>query len=207
MSASVDTGARAERLSEELRDPSAELDGLVGSIVVDVEPSDAKVTVDGRALPLSELHAGVEVNVGEHTVIADEPGYARLVRVVNVASGYVASGFLYASGSITEIDMEQVGNIPDAVDCTNWHGESDFQDTEVTGYDQGNNHDFKIVWQPGYVDWYVDGTQVVHHTQAVPSAPAPFLFNLWGTNSSSFGGTASPGTTRYMYISNFSYHQ
>ena len=128
-------------------------------------------------------------------------------RVVNVASGYVASGFLYASNSETEIDMEQVGNIPDAVDCTNWHGESDFQDTEVTGYDQGDNHDFKIVWQPGYVDWYVDGTLVVHHTQAVPSAPAPFLFNLWGTNSSSFGGSASPGTTRYMYISNFSYSQ
>jgi hypothetical protein len=64
-----------------------ELDSLVGSIVVEVEPSDAKVTVDGRAMPPSELHAGVELNVGEHTVVADEPGYARLVRVVNVASG------------------------------------------------------------------------------------------------------------------------
>jgi hypothetical protein len=30
-------------------------------------------------------------------------------RVVNVASGSVASGFLYATNSITEIDMEQVG--------------------------------------------------------------------------------------------------
>ena len=91
-------------------------------------------------------------------------------RVVNVLSGSVMTGFFYASDSITEIDMEQVGNKPDAVDCTNWHGESNFQDTEVFGFDQGNSHDFKIVWQPSYVDWYVDGDLVVHHTQAVPSA-------------------------------------
>ncbi len=70
-----------------VRDAITELDGLVGSIVVEVEPSDAKVTIDGRALSLSEQKAGVEVNVGEHTIIADESGFARLVRVVSVASG------------------------------------------------------------------------------------------------------------------------
>ncbi|MEI9939340.1 MAG: PEGA domain-containing protein [Pseudomonadota bacterium] len=64
-----------------------ELRGLVGSIVVNVEPSEAKVTIDGRAVPLSELRTGVDVNVGEHTLVADLPGYARLSRVVSVASG------------------------------------------------------------------------------------------------------------------------
>jgi len=59
----------------------------VGSIVVNVEPSDAKVTIDGRAVSLGELRAGVDVNVGEHTLVADLPGYARLSRVVSVASG------------------------------------------------------------------------------------------------------------------------
>src|SRR4051812_7106673 len=68
-------------------DAIVELHGLVGSIVVNVEPSDAKVTVDGRAVPLSELRTGVEVNVGEHTIVADLPGYARLSRMVRVASG------------------------------------------------------------------------------------------------------------------------
>ncbi len=126
-------------------------------------------------------------------------------RVVNVLSGSDSSGFLYTGNSDTEIDMEQVGNKPDAVDCTNWKGVSNFQDTEITGYDQGNTHDFKIVWQPGFVDWYVDGTLVVHHTQAVPSAAAPFLFNMWGTNNTSWGGTATIGPTRYMYISSFKY--
>jgi len=65
----------------------AELHGLVGSIVVNVEPSEAKVTLDGRAVSPSELRTGVDVNVGEHTLIADLPGYARLSRVVRVASG------------------------------------------------------------------------------------------------------------------------
>ena len=64
-----------------------ELHGLVGSLVVNVEPSDAKITLDGRAVPQSELRTGVDVNVGEHTLVADLPGYARLSRVVRVASG------------------------------------------------------------------------------------------------------------------------
>jgi hypothetical protein len=65
----------------------SELRGLVGSIVVNVEPSEAKVTLDGRAVSHSELRAGVDVNVGEHTLVADLAGYARLSRVVRVASG------------------------------------------------------------------------------------------------------------------------
>ncbi|MEI9948194.1 MAG: PEGA domain-containing protein [Pseudomonadota bacterium] len=64
-----------------------ELHGLVGSIVVNVEPSEAKVSIDGRAVPPSELRTGVDLNVGEHTLVADLPGYARLSRVVRVASG------------------------------------------------------------------------------------------------------------------------
>jgi hypothetical protein len=70
-----------------INDTISELAGLVGSIVVNVEPSEAKVTLDGRALPLSELRTGVDVNVGEHTLVADLAGYARLSRVISVASG------------------------------------------------------------------------------------------------------------------------
>ena len=91
-------GARKQAV----HDAITELSSLVGSIVVDVDPSDAKVTVDGRALPLSELHAGVEVNVGEHTVVADEPGYARLVRVVNVASGQKQLPVEYCGSSVSD---------------------------------------------------------------------------------------------------------
>ena len=80
-----------------------------------------------------------------------------------------------------------------------------FRTPQVYGFNQGNTHDFKIVWRSGFVDWYVDGQLVVHHTQAVPNASAPFLLSIWGTNKSSWGGTATSGPTRYMYISNFKY--
>ncbi len=160
-------------------------------------------------LSLTQTQSGGKIlSSGSEVMTKNTFGYGTFEftsRVVNVLSGSDSSGFLYASNSETEIDMEQVGNKPDAVDCTNWHGVSDFQDTEVTGFNQGNSHDFKIVWRSGSVDWYVDGTLVVHHTEAVPSKAAPFLFNMWGTNKSSWGGTATIGPTRYMYISNFKY--
>jgi beta-glucanase (GH16 family) len=160
-------------------------------------------------LSLTQIQSGSQIlSSGAEVMTKQTFGYGTFEftsRVVNVLSGSVTTGFLYASNSTTEIDMEQVGNKPDAVDCTNWHGESNFQDTQVYGYNQANSHDFKIVWQPGFVDWYVDGDLVVHHTQAVPSASAPFLFSAWGTNKSTWGGTATVGPTRYMYISNFKY--
>lgn len=126
-------------------------------------------------------------------------------RVPTAVSGTTASGFLFTNNSETEIDMEQTGVKPNAVDCTNWSGLQNYQDTEITGFDQTLSHDFKIVWKASEVDWYVDGQLIVSHTQAVPVAPAPFLFNIWGTNQSSWGGYATPNVTRYMYISNFTY--
>lgn len=88
-----------------VRETISELSALVGSIVISVEPSEAKVTLDGRPLAPSELRAGVDLNVGEHTLVADLPGYARLSRVVSVASGQkklpielklkATDGFLY----------------------------------------------------------------------------------------------------------------
>ena len=33
------------------------------------------------------------------------------------------------------------------LDCTNWSGAANYEDTEVTGFDQTVSHDFKIVWK------------------------------------------------------------
>ena len=148
------------------------------------------------------VSAGAEV----HTKQPFSYGTFEFTSWVSAAvSGTTASGFLFTNNSQTEIDMEQTGDRPYAVDCTNWSGLSNYQDTEVTGFDQLLPHDFKIVWQPNEVDWYVDGQLVVAHTDSVPSAPAPFLFNMWGTNNSAWGGWATPGTTRYMHIRSFRY--
>jgi len=168
------------------------------------------VTVGSElVLSLTQTQSGSQIlSSGAEVMTLQKFGYGTFEftsRVAGVYSGSITTGFLYAPNSETEIDMEQVGNKADAVDCTNWRGVSNFQDTQVFGFDQGNSHDFKIVWQPGYVDWYVDGQLVVHHTQAVPSVAAPFLFSAWGTNKSTWGGIATIGPTRYMYVSSFKY--
>lgn len=180
------------------------MNGNTGSF----DPKNVTVGSD-IVLSLTQTQSGSEIlSSGSEVVTQQTFTYGTFEftsRVSEALSGSVVGGFLYAPNSATEIDMEQVGNKPDAVDCTNWSGVSNFQDTQVFGFDQANSHDFKIVWRSSYVDWYVDGQLVVHHTQAVPSAAAHFVFNLWGTNKSSWGGTATTGPTRYLYISNFKY--
>jgi hypothetical protein len=184
--------------------PVGNVNGNVGTF----DPNNVTVGAE-LVLSLTQTQQGSQISSSGSEVMTKQAftygTFEFTSRVDNVLSGSDSSGFLYASDSITEIDMEQVGNKPDAVDCTNWKGVSNFQDTEVTGFHQGNSHDFRIIWAPTHVDWYVDGTLVVSHTEAVPSAAAPFLFNMWGTNKSSWGGVATIGPTRYMYISNFKY--
>ena len=184
--------------------PAGNANGNVGTF----DPMNVSVGSE-LVLSLTQTQNGSQVlSSGSEVMTQQKFSYGTFEftsRVAGVYSGSITTGFLYAPNSETEIDMEQVGNKTDAVDCTNWRGVSNFQDTQVFGFDQGNSHDFKIVWQPGFVDWYVDGQLVVHHTQAVPSVSAPFLFSAWGTNKSTWGGMATIGPTRYMYVSSFRY--
>jgi tetratricopeptide (TPR) repeat protein len=64
-----------------------ELSSLVGSIVVRVSPPEARVSVDGRPLDAAELQGGIRLNVGEHTLVAEAPGYGTAKKTVRVAGG------------------------------------------------------------------------------------------------------------------------
>lgn len=63
-----------------------ELASLVGTLAISVDPPHAKVSVNGRSLTAEERARGLSLNVGEHTVVAEAPGYARKVEVVRLAS-------------------------------------------------------------------------------------------------------------------------
>lgn len=184
--------------------PAGNVNGNVGTF----SPSNVRVGSD-LILTLNQMQQDGEIlsdGAEVHTKQRFNYGTFEFTSWVSAAvSGTTASGFLFTNNSETEIDLEQTGNKPYAVDCTNWSGLANYQDTEVTGFDQLLPHDFKIVWQPDEVDWYVDGQLVVTHTQSVPSAPAPFLFNMWGTNKSTWGGWATPGVLRYMHVTHFQY--
>ena len=61
-------------------------------------------------------------------------------------------------------------------------------------------HQYKYVWEPGKIRFYVDGVESAVHTTNVPSAPAYFMINHWGTNSDRWGGFATVNVPRYYYI-------
>jgi hypothetical protein len=64
-----------------------ELRGLLATIRVRVTPPTARVVLDGQRLSAAELAGPLVLNVGEHTLSADAPGYAPEKRVFRLASG------------------------------------------------------------------------------------------------------------------------
>jgi hypothetical protein len=119
-------------------------------------------------------------------------------------SGTISAGFLYQTGSVTEIDVEQQGNLPGRYDFTNWINEINNDTSHVDGYND-LSYDFCIGWAKDSVVWEINGLSIATHIQKIPSAPAYFLFNFWGTNSPGWGGLATLNTPRTLEISNFSF--
>jgi len=124
----------------------------------------------------------------------------------SAVSGTVTDVFNYIDNSQTEIDFEYEGQFPSTLEMTNYSTVSNSQSTSKTVPSADSSfHEYKFIWSAAKIDFYVDGTLASTHTQHIPSAPAAALINLWGTNSKSFGGVATGGVTRYLYVSSFSY--
>lgn len=121
-------------------------------------------------------------------------------------SGTVSAGFLYLPKSETEIDVEQQGTAPGRFDFTNWTSESPKHKTtsNATGFAAGP-HKFVIVWNPKKVEWRIDGRVVATHITNIPQKKAHFIFNVWGTNSPNWGGTATVNHQRQMTVSSFQF--
>jgi len=124
----------------------------------------------------------------------------------SAVSGTVFDVFNFINDSETEIDFEYQGQSPATLEMTNYSTVSHSQSTStpVPGADS-SFHEYKFVWNAAKIEFYVDGTLVSTHMEHIPSAPAAVLINLWGTNSTSFGGLATHGATSYLYVSSFSY--
>ena|SRR6185437_7394417 len=172
------------------------------------QPSN--VFVAGGALVLrmtqTQVNSGI-VSSDAEVCSVDKFGYGTFeftAAVDPVQSGQVASGFLYFNNSETEIDVELAGDAPSTVWVTNYSGVTNKQYTEVPNVPHSAFHRYAITWLPGHIGFSVDGVLVAPHTQFVPTAPAYFLFNFWGTNSKSWGGLATLGT-RYMFVTDFKF--
>jgi endo-1,3-1,4-beta-glycanase ExoK len=121
-------------------------------------------------------------------------------------SGQISAGFIFVNNSQTEIDFEIEGQNPTTVWMTNWISttQKQYSSTFLAAPD-ANFHHYKFVWVQGKIDYFIDGAPVSTHTSNVPSSPAYIMINHWGTNSTGWGGLATTGVQRYLYISSFTY--
>ncbi len=136
---------------------------------------------------------------------ADSPGvYGEPV------SGSVSAGFIYVNNSQTEIDFEFSGLDPETLWLVNWLNPNPRQDpteanetyTGITPFESAAGfHNYKFVWSRGKISYYIDGVWKADHTTNVPTAPAYFMINTWGTDSGNWGGAATLDTPRYVYVS------
>jgi hypothetical protein len=168
-------------------------------------PSHVSPLSSGIGLTLTETSSGSIVGGEVRTLNRFLYGTFKWTEYVPVqVSGQISAGFLYYDQSTTEIDVEQEGDLPNTFWVTNWLGTSNYQTTPICCYNGTAPHKIKLIWKPGEIDYYIDGTRVSVHKKDIPSTAAYFIFNFWGTNSTGWGGLATPGT-RYYVVSNFSY--
>ena len=87
----------------------------------------------------------------------------------NSVSGSVSAGFVYVNNSQTEIDFEFSGLDPETLYMVNWLNPDPTADPDLSErtYDflypftvSTAFHAYKFVWQPGRIDFYVDGVLV-----------------------------------------------
>jgi beta-glucanase (GH16 family) len=128
-------------------------------------------------------------------------------------SGAISSGFVFYNNSESEIDLEFLGD-QDAMWITNWQN-SDPKNAP-SGYIRQTNkisnhslaaefHKYTLIWAPTSVNVYIDGTLVASHHEHIPQSPADIILQHRGTNSNEWGGTATVGVTRYMYVKSINF--
>lgn len=132
----------------------------------------------------------------------------------DAVSGSVSAGFIYVNNSQTEIDFEFAGDDANTLWMVNWLNTNPNRDptssnetaTALSPFQATEGfHTYTFVWSKRKISYYVDGILRVNHTTNVPSAAARFMINHWGTDSPYWGGYATPGVTRYMYVTHASY--
>jgi beta-glucanase (GH16 family) len=131
----------------------------------------------------------------------------------DTVTGGISSAFLYLPNSLSEIDLEFLGD-NNRMWGTNWMNptpsapptSADKSSTELpastlaTGF-----HTYQLVWTATSVAWYIDGAlEAVHYTN-VPQAPAYIILQHRGTNSNLWGGVATPGVRRYAFFKSVTY--
>jgi beta-glucanase (GH16 family) len=126
-------------------------------------------------------------------------------------SGQISSTFIIHNpppsyASITEIDAPEIEGLSARNDDIEWTVWKNSNATDPTPeYNVVNNpedgfHTYKFVWSATSVKFYIDGVLKSTCTSGIPTIAAVIDINFYGTNSTGWGGLATVGVTRYMYV-------
>lgn len=120
--------------------------------------------------------------------------------------GGISSLSSYANDNLSEITLEVQGKHPNDLHTTNFRGATAQQTSVRRIPNLGDDfHWFKYVWKPDSIEFYVDDRLVGVHDRNVPDFGAAVHIGHWGTDARSWGGEATPGVTRFMYVKQFKY--
>jgi beta-glucanase (GH16 family) len=126
-------------------------------------------------------------------------------------SGQISSTFIIYNpapsyASITEIDAPEIEGLSARSNDIEWDVWKNSVSTDPTPEfnvlqnPEDGFHRYKFVWAPTSVKFYIDGVLKATCTSGIPTAAAVIDINFYGTNDPQWGGLATVGVTRYMYV-------
>lgn len=184
-------------------------DGLLVLKLTQKQNDDGSVTsVGGEVKTVAKFGYGVYEFELRSSSTSPDP-----VKPGGAISGSITGTGPFVNSSETEIDVEMEGlhERADLVQTTTWVHENKPHETRKVLPQKAEDapylafHRYKISWTRKSVAFYQDDRLIAVHSKIVPATPAHFIFNHWGTNSLNWGGLATPGVDRYMYVKSFKY--
>ena len=126
-------------------------------------------------------------------------------------SGQISSTFIIYDPapnytSVTEIDAPEIEGLAARSNDIEWdvwrNGVSTDPSPEyvVLLNPEDGFHLYEFVWSATSIRFYVDGRLKSTCTSGIPTVAAVIDINFYGTNSAEWGGLATVGVTRYMYV-------
>lgn len=199
-------GGNASNIAQFAGDHAVVKDGMLCLVLTQTKTPEGKILSLG-----SEITSVKQFSYGTFEWVCRASSTASTPALQGTpASGSITGCFLYRDHATTEIDVEVEGGARSALtQFTSWVGETNPNQTTQVGNAGSMPHDtffvYTVKWMPGKVEFYRDNVLVATHTTVVPSLPAAVMMNHWGTDHDNWGGLATPGVTRFMWIKSFKY--
>jgi beta-glucanase (GH16 family) len=131
-------------------------------------------------------------------------------------SGQISATFIIhdpppSYNSVTEIDGPEIEGLSarsNHIEWDVWKNDSSTDPTpeyNVLTNPQAAFHRYKFVWSAASIKFYIDGVLKSTCYSGIPSVAAVVDINFYGTNDAEWGGFATVGVKRYMYVKSFKF--